>query len=306
MAGPQGTDTRSVQLALGAYLVVFVLKITVYFATGLLVLLAEAFHTLGDVIIAGFLLLAIKVASRRSDEQHMFGYGRAQNVAGLVAATFFISFTAYKLYEESIPRLFQPSSEEYGNIWLGIGVIVLSAAIAAIPIVNLLRQPSRGAAAKAQLVALYQDLVGLGAALIGTVLVAVGWPIADPIASIVVATVIVVSAVGLFRENASFLLGRSPGPAYIADLERTAGSVPGVLGVHDVRAEYVGPDAVHAGLHLEVSGQMSLSEANTIAEEVRRRLHDGADVGYCVIQMDAEPARPRTGGSAHATSLRLA
>lgn len=306
MAGLQGTDARSVQLALGGYVVVFVLKITVYFATGLLVLLAEAFHTLGDVIIAGFLLLAIKVASRRSDEQHMFGYGRAQNVAGLVAATFFISFTAYKLYEESIPRLFRPSSEEYGNIWLGIGVIVLSAAVAAIPIVNLLRQPSRGAAAKAQLVALYQDLVGLGAALIGTVLIAVGWPIADPIASVVVATVIVVSAIGLFRENASFLLGRSPGPAYIADLERTAGSVPGVLGVHDVRAEYVGPDAVHAGLHVEVSEQMSLREANTIAEEVRRRLHDGADVGYCVIQMDAEPARPRIGGSAHATSLRLA
>jgi divalent metal cation (Fe/Co/Zn/Cd) transporter len=37
----------------------------------------------------------------------MFGHGRAENAAGLVAATLFISFTSYKFYEESIPRLFR-------------------------------------------------------------------------------------------------------------------------------------------------------------------------------------------------------
>ena len=107
-----------------------------------------------------------------------------------------------------------------------------------------------------------------------TLLVASGWPIADPIASIVVATVIAVSALGLFRENASFLLGRSPGKECIDNLERTARSVPGVLGVHDVRAEYIGPDVVHAGMHLAVPADMPVSEANKIAEEVRRAIRD--------------------------------
>lgn len=288
-----GSDTRSLQLALGGYVVVFILKIAVYFATGLLALLAEAFHTLSDVLISGFLLLAIAYARRGSDERHMFGYGRAQNVAALVAATLLVSFTAYKLYEESIPRLFDPpSTAEYTNLGLAVAVIVVSAIIALAPIVSLLRQSRRGAAAKAQLIALLSDLVGLAAALIGTMFVAAGWTIADPIGSIVVATVIVISAIGLFRENVSFLLGRSPGPDYIAALERTARSVPGVLGVHEVRAEYIGPDVVHAGMHIEVPAQMPVSDANRIADEVRRRLHDGADPGYCVIQIDAGLAQP--------------
>lgn len=293
MSDHQQGDRRSLQLALGGYVVVFVLKLAVYFASGLLAMLAEALHTFSDVVISGFLLLAIAYARRRSDQVHMFGYGRAQNVASLVAATLFISFTAYKLYEESIPRLFEPPpAAGYSNLPLAVGVIVISAAIATVPIVSLLRQSSRGAAAKAQLVSSVNDLLGLGAALVGTLLVAAGWPIADPMASIVVATIIAVSAVGLFRENASFLLGRSPGREYVADLERTARSVPGVLGVHDVRAEYIGPDVVHAGLHLEVPAEMPVREANKIADEVRRRLHDGADPGYCVIQIDAGLAQP--------------
>lgn len=292
MSAPSQGDTRSLQLALGGYLVVFALKLTVYFATGLLALLAEALHTFSDVLISGFLLLAIAYGRRRSDQLHMFGHGRAQNVAGLVAATLFISFTAYKLYEESIPRLFEPSAAVYGNLGLAVGVILVSAAIAALPIVSLLRQATRGAAAKAQLVSSVVDLLGLGAALAGALLVTAGWPVADPIASIVVATVIAVSAVGLFRENVSFLLGRSPGPDYLAALERTARSVRGVLGVHDIRAEYIGPDVVHAGMHLEVAAEMPVREANRIAEEVRQRLHQAADPGYCVIQVEAGLAQP--------------
>jgi divalent metal cation (Fe/Co/Zn/Cd) transporter len=65
-----------------------------------------------------------------------------------------------------------------------------------------------------------------------------------------------------------------------------------VLGVHDVRAEYIGPDVVHAGMHLEVPPDMSVREANSVADEVRRRLHDGTDPGYCVIQIDATRAQP--------------
>ena len=43
----------------------------------------------------------------------MFGYGRAQNVAALVAAILFISFTSFELYKEAIHRLFRPEQATY-------------------------------------------------------------------------------------------------------------------------------------------------------------------------------------------------
>jgi cation diffusion facilitator family transporter len=287
-------ETRGLAFALITYLVVFALKLGAYFATGVMVLLAEALHTLSGVFISGFLLVALVWSRRKADEVHMFGYGRAQNVAALVAATLFISFTSYKLLEDSIARLLRPEPPQYGNLWLALTVIVVSMAIAAAPLVTLLRQERQGASAKAQLMELVNDELGLVAALAGTLFVYWGLPLGDPIAAIVVALIIAVNAIGLFRDNVGFLLGRSPGPEFLARVERAALSVEGVLAVRDLRAEYVGPDVVHAGLHLVVPRGLPVEEAHRIAEAVRAKVHKETDGHYCVIQVEPVRAEPRS------------
>lgn len=280
-------DIRSLKLTLTVYVLICAMKLIVYFMSGVMALLAEALHTLSDIFVSGFLLVATMYSRKKADEAHMFGYGRAQNIAALVAATLFISFTSFELYKEAIPRLFQSSEVSYQNLSLAIGVIIVSMIIATAPLISLFRQKTRGAAAKAQLTELFNDELGLLAALIGTLFIAGGLPIADPLASMVVATIIAINAIGLFRENSSFLLGRSPGPEYLARVEKLARSVPGVLGVHDLRAEYIGPGVVHAGLHIEVQRGLPIEEADRIAEEVNAQIHEGTDSGYCVIHVDA-------------------
>lgn len=283
-------DLRSLRLSLGVYVLLFALKLVVYFATSVLALLAEALHTLSDIFVSGFLLVAIIYSRKEADEAHMFGHGRAQKVVAFVAATLFVSFTSFKLYEEAIPRLLWPEEASYQNLSLPIGVIVVSMLVAAAPLVKLFKQTERGAAAKAQLMELINDQLGLLAALVGTWFILWGWPLADPIAIIVVATIIAYNGLRLFWENSSFLLGRSPGPEYLARVESLARSVPGVLGVHDLRAEYLGPDTVHAGLHITVRPGLPIEEADKIAEEVRKRIHQGTDSSYCVIRVNAAVA----------------
>lgn len=279
-------DIRVLKIALATYFLVFALKLIVYFMSGVMALLAEALHTLSDIFVSGFLLAAVYYSRKSADQEHMFGYGRAQNIAALVAATLFISFTSYKLYEESIPRLFKSDEADYQNLWLAIGVIVGSMLIAAVPLIQLYLQKTRGAAAKAQFLESINDELGLIAALIGTLFIIGGKPIADPIASIAVATIIAYNGFKLFLENWGLLLGRSPGPEYLARIERLARSVPGVLGVHDLRAEFIGPDVVHAGMHIEVQRGTPIEEADRIAEEVQKRIHEGSEEGFCTIHVD--------------------
>lgn len=281
------TDTSALKLAVGTYILIFALKLGAYFMTGVMALMAEALHTLSDILVSGFLLVAAIWSRKRADEVHMFGYGRAQNVAALVAATLFISFTSFKLYEESIPRLFKPSEATYQNLPLAVGVIIASMVIAAVPLITLFRQKQHGAAARAQFRELINDELGLTAALLGTLFIAWGQPLADPLASIVVATVIAWSAFRLFRENASFLLGRAPGPEFQKQVEQLVLATPGVLGMHDFRAEYVGPNAVHTGLHIEVRRGLPVEEADRIAEDVRERVEHATGCQYCVIHVDA-------------------
>jgi cation diffusion facilitator family transporter len=286
-------DIRGLQLTLAAYIVIFVAKLAAYFASGVMVVLAEAMHTLSDILISGFLLIAAKYAQRQADETHMFGYSRAENVAALVAATLFVSFTSFQLYREAVPRLLKPEAPSYENLPIAIGVIVGSMVVAAVPLVMLFVRKASGAAARAQLLELVNDQLGLAAALLATLFVAWGYPLADPIGAIMVATLIAFNAVGLFRENASFLLGRSPGPQFLAEVERLALSVPGVVAVRDVRAEYVGPEAVHAGLRIEVQPSLPVEEAARIAHEVHRRVHSSTiHSGYCFVQIDAAKPSP--------------
>jgi cation diffusion facilitator family transporter len=295
-ASQHGQELRVLKLTLGLYLVIFVLKLVVYFLTGVLALLAEALHTLSDIFVAAFLLAALIWSRKDADEVHMFGYGRVQNVAALVAATLFVSFTSFKLYEEAIPKLFRSEVAAYQNLWLAVGVIVTSMLVGAAPLVGLLRQEKRGAASKAQLGELINDELGLLAALAGTLFIITGWPLADPIAAIVVATIIAINGVRLFMENLSVLVGRSPGPAFLARVERLARSVPGVSGIHELRAEYIGPETVRAGIHIEVEPGLSIVEADRIAEEVRQRVHQDTGCRYCVIHVDpasVEDATPK-------------
>jgi ferrous-iron efflux pump FieF len=280
----ESADIRLLKIALGTYFLVFALKVVVYFMSGVMALLAEALHTLSDIFVSGFLLAALYYSRRSADQEYMFGYGRAQNIAALVAATLFISFTSYKLYEEAIPRLLASAESSYQNLWLAVGVILGSMIIAGVPLIQLYLQKTRGAAAKAQFMESINDELGLVAALIGTLFVMWGKPIADPISSIVVATIIAYNGFKLFRE------GRSPGIEHLERIKATALSVSGVLGAHDLRAEYIGPDIVHAGMHIEVRRGTAIEEADRIAEEVQKRIHKDSEAGFCTIHVD--PALP--------------
>ncbi len=284
----QERELRALKLSVALYVLVFGLKLGAYLWTGVMALLAEGLHTLSDIIVSGFLLVAVWWSRKPPDEVHQFGYGRAQYVGALVAATLFISFTSFELYKEAIPRLFHQEAAEHQSVTVAIGVLVLSMIIALAPLVSLLRQKTRGAAAKAQLLELVNDQLGLLAALVGTIVVALGYPIADPIAAIAVATIIGVNGVGLFRENLSYLIGRSPGDEYLRKADRAAREVDGVLELHGLRAQVVGPDAVHVQVHVEVDPGMSVREANELAHRVAGKL-DELTPNEDVISVHVDP-----------------
>ncbi len=283
-------EAAALRLTLVIYAVVLVMKVLVWLASGVMAVFAEALHTLTDLFISVFLLAAALWSQRSADAVHHFGHGRAQNAAALVAAVLFVSFTSYRLYEEAIPHLFEPVTATYANLGVVVAVLVASMVLAAVPLILLRRGGARGAAAKAQLRELLNDELGLLAALVATLAIAEGEPILDPIASIVVATIIAYGAVGLFSENVSLLLGASPDEATLRKIRAIAMSVDGVLGVHDLRAEFVGPEALHADFHIEVAADRTVVQANEIVREVHRRVQRDAECEYCYVHVDPAPA----------------
>lgn len=289
MTGSAAAETQGLKIALAVYLVVFALKLAVWSASGVMAVFAEALHTLSDLFISAFLLGAAIWSRKSADEVHQFGHGRAQNAAALAAAVLFISFTSYKLYEEAIPHLVEPVTTTYQNLGLVLAVLLVSVVLAAVPLILLRRTNGRGAAARAQARELVNDELGLLAAIVATVGIAEGEPLLDPIAAILVATIIAYGALGLLRENLSILVGASPSSEDLAKIRAVARSVDGVRGVHDLRAEYIGPRALHADFHIEVAADRTVQEANEIVKEVHARVRREADCEYCYVHVDPAP-----------------
>lgn len=281
------TETRGIKIALASYLVLVFIQLTAYFFTNVLVLLAQALEMLSDVLVSIFLLISAYWSHKPADEFHMFGHGRGQNIAALVSATILISFMSLETFREAIPKFFQISdSNGFQNLTLALAVIIVGMFIIAIPAVDILRVKAKGASVKAQLIALLKDEFSYVAALIAVILVGQGYHLADPVASIIVATVIALSGIYLFKDNVHYLIGRAPERQFMEKIESTAKSVKGVLGIHDLKAEYVGPNIIHTGFHIEVARGTPIEEADRIAEEVKEKISRETGCQHCVIHVD--------------------
>ena len=198
-----------------------------------------------------------------------------------------ISFMSLETFREAIPKFFLASeASEFQNTNLALTVILVGMFVVAIPIIDILRVKVRGASIKAQLVALLKDEFSYIVALIAIILVGQGYYLADPLASIIVAIVIAISGLYLFKDNVHYLVGKAPSKAFMEKIETVANSVEGVLGVHDLKAEYIGPNIVHTGFHIKVAKGTPIEEADRIAHEVEERVSQETGCQHCVIHVD--------------------
>ncbi len=293
--GGKGSGTGGMWLALAGYTVLFGLKLAAFFWTHLGVMFAEAMHSTADMLIVGFLLIATYMSKKPADANYRFGYGRAQNIAALVAATIFISFTSFETLREAVPKLFERAGAEGavlagGAFAIAIGVLLASIVVSGLPLIPLLRNKNRSAAEKAQLIEVFNDELALIAALIGTWFVKGGFALADPIASCVVAIIIAVNAVILWRENARTLMGESPEDEFYVMVRETALGVPGALATHGVIAEKTG-EQIHLSMHVEVQRGTLIEAADAVADEVRNRLEAQVPDLYVIVHVDPADAQ---------------
>lgn len=279
------SDARGLEIALIAFAGLFAAQLFAFIFTHILVLYTESLHSLGDTMITGSLLAGFFWSRKPPDEYHMFGHGRAQNAVALVVATIFIFFMSLETFRNAISELSEPRIR-IQDTSLAFAIAVATMIVLAIPLITILRTKARGASSKAQLFALFEDEIAGAAALIGVVLVANGFVLADPITSMVVGAAIAVVGLYLLKDNFDYLLGRSPGREFMDKVEVAAKSIAGVLSVHDLRAEYVGPNIINATFHIDLAKETSVEEAARILREVKEKVSQMVACQYCIVQVD--------------------
>jgi cation diffusion facilitator family transporter len=250
-------------------LATFGLQVTVVWLGRSAALLADAVHNLADVFTSVPLWIAFVLSRRHADRRFTYGYGKAEDIAGVVVVLFIVASAVFAGYEAAQKWYTRAPTTHLG---LGMAAALIGAAGNELVAAYKIRQGrSIGSAA---LVADGQHsradaLTSLGAFL-GIFGVYWGWPWADPLMGLLISLTILYIAWEAGREVFPRLMDAIE-PAAVDQIEQVAAAIDGVQGVDEVRARWIG-HRVRAELAIQVDPGLTVTEAHRIAEEVRHEL----------------------------------
>ncbi len=279
--------------ALATALTLALAKAIAWWLSGSVSLLAGLTDSLLDGAASLLNLIAVHYALRPADEDHRYGHGKAEALAGLGQALF-IGASALLVGSYAIDRLLHP--EPIGAPALGIAVMLLSLAltIALLLFQNHVVKLTGSTAIRADSLHYRSDLLLNSSILLALVLASYGWPQLDAIFGIAIALYIFWSAISIAREAATVLMDKELDPQISAQMHSLACAVPGVLGVHDLRTRLSGTHWF-VQLHVELPGELSLQEAHCLCDQVEAAIR--AEFPRAEVLVHADPSS----GVKHAT-----
>jgi cation diffusion facilitator family transporter len=260
---------RALQISLVGLLATAIFQGLIAVAGGSAGLLAETIHNFADAFTAIPLWIAFVLARRVANRRFTYGYGRAEDVAGVVVLLFVV-FSAGLAAYESYQKLIAPVTPTL-IVW---GILAAVVGIFGNELVARYKINVGKRIGSASLVAegRHSRIDGLTslAAGIGLIGAWFGFPLADPIAGLVITVFILGILWEIGRDIVSRLMDAIE-PETIDQIEKIAAGVSGVKRVHDVKARWLG-HAVTVELHITVDGTLTVIQGHAIGEEVREEL----------------------------------
>lgn len=284
MGSDKGAFLRAAWLNVAGNVAKILVEGGIGLAFGSLALIADAAHSLADLLASAVVLVWGRLSFEGPDSGHPHGHERVEPLTALFVGATLIGLALKILYDAGT-AVFEGPGVEY-SIFLILG---LGFAIADMVLVYWYTQrvnrglgsPSLSALGKDALNDVYTSL----AAVVGVFGVGVGYPMLDPLAGGLVSILVLREGLGIARENIDYLVGSAPPEGEVEAIREAVLSNPEVAGVHDLRCHYVGP-TVEAELHAEVPADFTLREAHDLETELRNSVLDLSFVGDVHIHLD--------------------
>jgi cation diffusion facilitator family transporter len=245
------------------------LQFAVVLASGSVALLADTVHNLSDALTALPLWMAFVVGRRPATRRYTYGYGRAEDLAGLFVVAM-IALSAVVAGWEAVRRLLDPQDVDRLG-WVALAGVVGFAGneLVALYRIRVGRRIGSAALVADGLHARTDGLTSL-AVVAGALGVALGWRAADPVIGLVI-TVAILMVLRTAARDIYRRLMDAVDPALLDAAEAALASEPGVLSVRMVRMRWIG-HRLHAEAELSIDPATSLTAAHTLAHDAERRL----------------------------------
>ena len=250
--------------------------------SGSLALLADAGHMLTDAASIALALAAMYFAERPHSVQRTFGYHRLEILAALVNALALWLIVAWVLFE-AYDR-FTSVTEIDGGLMLGIGVIGLCVNLGAAWILH--RSSSHNINIEGAFLHVIADLLGsVGVVISGILIWTLGWTLADPIASVIIAILILVSSWRLMKKVVHVLLEGTPEHVDVYQLCSKLEAVEGVTLVHDIHVWTLSAGNEALTAHILIDPDYP-GDAEDLRLRLRDIIYNDFGIGHITLQVE--------------------
>lgn len=263
-----------------------VTKAIAWWLSGSISMLAGLTDSLLDGVTSFLNLLAVHYALRPADEDHRYGHGKAESLAGMAQALF-IGVSAVLIAFQAFDRLKHP--EPVNAPWISIAVIVFSLVmtVGLLILQHRVIKATGSNAVRADSLHYRSDLMLNGSILVALVFAAVGFSQLDAWFGLGIAVYILWSAFQIARESFSVLMDEELPTDVSENMLALACAVPGVLGAHDLRTRISG-NIWFVQLHLELPGQLSLLDAHTLSDQVAAAIENAYPRAEVLVHADPQ------------------
>ena len=251
--------------------------------SGSLALLADAGHMLSDAAAIGLALFAMWMADRPATAQRTYGYQRTEILAALVNGSALLAIAGYIIFE-AIERFRHPPVVQ-AKLMMAVAAGGLLMNIVALLVLSRDRHQSlntRGA----WLHVISDALGSVGAIASGALIWAFGWAWADPLASVIIAVLVVHSAWALLKETVAVLMETAPAHIDVDELRQALIADDEVEAVHDLHVWTITSGLVCLSAH--VVTHASGDDAQRVLARLTGLANDDFHIGHVTIQLEHE------------------
>lgn len=256
--------------------------------SGSLALLSDAGHMVTDATALGFAALAAWFARKPPSSRHTYGLVRMEVLAALGNSLLMLGLVGYIAFE-AVQRLQHPQPVMGGAV---MGVAAVGLGVNLVVAWMLHHEGGDSLNTRAALLHVLGDLLGSLAALIaGAVIWRTGYTPIDPMLSLLVSALILVSAWRLLSESLHVLMEGVPPHVSLEDVAHDMGAIPGVYRVHDLHVWTLSSGQVALSAHLELG---AFDDWERILRAACQRLDERHGIRHVTLQPELRAAPPHS------------
>lgn len=251
-------------------------------------LISDAVHSASDVLSTIIVIIGYKLSRRREDSSHPYGHERIECVAAVILATM-LAITGALMGFEGVKDIFKETYKNFkipGSFTIVAAIIGIAAKEAMYHVTKRVANKINSDALKADAWHHRSDALSSVGSLVGVLLARNGFPIADPIASIVICLFILKVAFDIYKDSFRKMVDHSCEEETVEKFRSEIMKEDGVENVHTIKTRMFGAK-IYVDIELYVDGHISLAEAHQISENVHDRIENAfPDVKHCMIHVE--------------------